>query len=337
MPLKPNGVAHLGSALFICALCATSEPWPSAAQDLYPARPITMIVPYAAGGPSDTIARLTADHLSRTLGKQIVVENVGGAGGTLGAERAARATPDGYTILQHHAGLPASASLYNNLKYDVSASFEPVGLINSGPMVLTSRKTLDLRNAKELLAWLKERGEKASVAQGGPGSNSHMCALLIMQSIGGKVGLVPYRGTGPAMIDLVAGQIDVLCDQALTAAPQVLSSNVKAYLVTSKERLPMIKDVPTAIEAGVANFDMVVWNGMYVPRGTPERIVSILNNALQAFLGDPIVIERFAQTGYTPFLIEMRSLRAHREFLLSEIGRYKAMVSAAGVRPEEPR
>ena len=319
--------ALAGAAWLLAAACPTA-----ALAQAYPTRAITMIVPFAPGGPSDTLARLTSEHLGRTLGQQIVVENVGGAGGVVGTERASRATPDGYSIFQHHGALPASMALYANLKYDARTAFEHVGLINTGPMVLTSRKTLDVKDARALFDWLKAQGDKATVAHAGVGSNSYMCALLVMQLTGAKPSLVPYRGTGPAMNDLVSGQVDVLCDQAITATPQVQGGTIKGYAVTSPERLVAIKDVPTYKEAGLAGFDMTVWNAMYAPKGTPKPIVDALHAALQKFIEDPKIVERFTAIGYAPFPKEMRTQEAHQRFLAAEVDRYVAMIKAAGVK-----
>ena len=303
----------------------------------YPNKPITMIIPFAAGGPSGTLARLSADHLRRTLGQQVVVENVGGAGGTIGTERAARAPADGYTIFQHQSALPASMALYANLKYDAATAFETLGLINTGPMVLTSRKTLETKTAAELAAWLKSQGDKATVAHAGIGSNSYMCAMLLMQVLGTKPALVPYRGTGPAMNDLVAGPIDVLCDQATTATPQILGGTIKPYAVTSTERLAALPEVPSSSESGLVGFDMVIWNGLYVPKGTPKEAVDKLHAALQTFIDDPRIRERFAQTGTVVFPNERRTMAAHQQFLVAEIDRYKKLVEGAGLKPTEAK
>jgi len=300
----------------------------------YPTKTITLIIAFAPGGPSDTLGRITAEHMSRTLGQQIVVENVGGAGGTVGTERAAKAAPDGYTLFQHHTAFPAAQSLYSNLRYDTRTAFETIGLINTGPMVLTSRKSLDVKDATSLIAWVKEQGDKATVGHAGVASNSHLCSLLLMQVAGSKPALVPYRGTGPAMNDLVAGQIDLLCDQATTATPQVVAGTIKAYAVTSAERLPALPDVPSAKEAGLAGFDMVIWNGFYAPRGTPTPVLDTLHAALQKMVDDPKVIERFAQTGTVTFPKEQRSMEAHRKLLESEIERFAVMIKATGVKQE---
>ncbi len=303
----------------------------------YPNRAITLIVPFAAGGPSDTLARLTAEHMGRTLGQTIVIENVGGAGGTTGTERAARAPADGYTIFQHHSGLPAGAALYANLKYDAGTAFETLGLINTGPMVLTSRKTLETKDAAALVAWLKEQGGKATVAHAGVGSNSYMCAMLLMQVLDIKPALVPYRGTGPAMNDLVGGQIDVLCDQATTATPQILGGTIKPYAVTSAARLAALPDVPSSAESGLKGFDMVIWNGLYTPKGTPKEAVDKLHAALQTFIDDPKIQERFGQTGTVAFAKERRTMAEHQKFLLVEIDRYQKLVQTAGLKPSEAK
>lgn len=303
----------------------------------YPNKPITLIIAFAPGGPSDILGRLTAEYLGRSLGQQFVVENVAGAGGTLGTERAAKASPDGYTLFQHHTALPASAALYANLRYDTRTAFEPIGLINTGPMVLTTRKTMEATTAVELIAWLRERGDRATVAHAGVGSNSYLCALLLMQTLGTKPSLVPYRGTGPAMNDLVGGQIDVLCDQATTATPQVLAGTIKAYAVTSPERLDALKDVPSSKEAGLTGFDMVIWNGFYAPKGTPKPILDTLHTALQAFIADPKIVERFAQTGTVPFAANMRSPAAHQLLLESEMERFAVMIKATGIKPGEAK
>lgn len=324
-------VLALVTVLAAAALCG-----PLAAQN-YPDRPITLIVPFAAGGPSDTVGRLMADHLGRTLGQQIVVENVGGAGGTLGAERAAKAASDGYTLLTHHSGLPAGAALYANLRYDSKTAFEPLGLVNTGPMVLLSKKALETADAKALFGWLQAQGSKATVGFAGVGSNSYICSTLLQQLLGVKLAMVPYRGTGPAMNDLVGGQIDVLCDQATTAVPQILGGNVKAYAVTSADRLESIKDVPSAREAGLADFNVTIWNGLYAPKGVPKEVVEKVNAAIGKMVADEAILARFAATGTRPFPVDMRSPAAHMKYLTGEFARFEAMFKAAGVTPQEAK
>jgi tripartite-type tricarboxylate transporter receptor subunit TctC len=309
---------------------------PGAAQS-YPSRPITLIVPFAAGGPSDTFGRLVADHMGRTLGQQIIIENVGGAGGTLGAERAAKAAPDGYTLLTHHSGLTAAPALYTNLRYDARTAFEPLGLVNTGPMVLLSKTALATKTAQELVAWLKAQGDKATVGYAGVGSNSYICATTLKQIIGIRPAMVAYRGTGPAMNDLVGGQIDVLCDQATTAVPQIQAGTVRAYVVTSAERLESIKDVPSAREVGLPDFSVTIWNGLYAPKGVPPDVVEKVNAAIGKLLADPVILDRFAATGTSPFPPDMRSPAAHAKFLTGEFERYVRMFQATGAEKVEAK
>lgn len=328
-------MSHVLKSGILAGLAAFTLGAASAWAQGYPTKPITMIVPFAAGGPSDTLGRLTAEHLGRTLGQQVIVENVGGAGGTIGTERAVHAAPDGYTIFQHHGALTAAPALYANLKFDTKTAFDYIGLINTGPMVLTSRKALETANTKDLLAYIKQGNEKVTVAHAGVGSNSYMCALMIIQATGAKPGLVPYRGTGPAMQDLVSGQVDVLCDQATTATPQILAGTIKPYAVTSKQRLAALKDVPSYVEAGIPDFEMTIWNGLYAPKGTPKPVLDKLHDALQKFIDDPKIVERFASTGTVPFGKDMRSPEVHKKHVEAEIARYAKMVAAAGVKPQE--
>jgi tripartite-type tricarboxylate transporter receptor subunit TctC len=336
--MKPSqlSIRHLlvGAAVLVTGHAAISA---SATAQSWPSKPITLIVPFAAGGPSDTIGRLVADHIGRSLGQQIVVENVAGAGGTVGMERAAKSAPDGYTLLTHHSGLTTAPALYANLRIDPKTSFETIGLVNTGPMALLSRKTLEVRDAKELVAWLKTNGEKVTVGHAGVGSNSYVCATVLMQALGTKHAMVAYRGTGPAMNDLVGGQIDVLCDQATTAVPQIQSSTVKAYLVTSQQRLASLKDVPSYTEAGVPGMEVTIWNGLYAPKGTPPEILEKVHSALTKFLADPVIMERFTATGTVPFPSEMRSRQAHAEFLVGQFDFYAKMFAAAGIKKEEAK
>jgi tripartite-type tricarboxylate transporter receptor subunit TctC len=318
------------------AVLALAAHGPALAQG-YPTKPITQIIVFAAGGPSDTLGRLLAEHVGRQFAQQIVIENVAGAGGTIGTDRAAKAAPDGYTVLTHHSGLTAAPALYSNLKFDPRTAFEPMGLINTGPMVLLSRKTHEAKDAKELFAWLKAQGEKATVAHAGVGSNSFVCMTVLSQLLGVKFSTPAYRGTGPAMNDLVGGQIDVLCDQATTAVPQIKGGTVKAFAVTSPDRLASIPDVPSNKEAGVPDFNVTIWNGAYVPKGTPKEVVDKWNAALGKFVSDPDIVKRFADTGTVPFPPAMRSPAAHAKFLTEQFAFFEKMFKAAGVKPAEAK
>jgi tripartite-type tricarboxylate transporter receptor subunit TctC len=326
------------SSLVAASLLGAALVMPSSAHaQAYPNKPINVIVVFAAGGPSDTIARLLSDHLGRQFGQQLVVENVAGAGGTIGTDRVAKSAPDGYTILTHHSGLTAAPALYSNLKYDAKTAFEPMGLINTGPMVMLSRKTLETKTMAELVAYFKEKGDKATIGFAGVGSNSYVCATVLQQLIGVKLSMVAYRGTGPAMNDLVGGQIDALCDQATTAVPQIQGGTVKAYAVTSAERLGSLKDVPSNKEAGFPDFDVTIWNGAYAPKGTPKEVIQAWNAAIGKFVTDPAIIERFAATGTVPFPANMRSPEAHAKFLAEQFTFYEKMFAAAGVKKEDAK
>jgi tripartite-type tricarboxylate transporter receptor subunit TctC len=322
--------------LIAAATVALAAPAWAQAQG-YPTKQIVQIVVFAAGGPSDTLGRLLADHVGKQFGQQIVVENVKGAGGVIGTERAAKALPDGYTILTHHNGLTTAPALYSNLRFDPRTAFEPMGLINTGPMVMLSRKTLQTADFKELVAWMKEKGDKASIGFAGVGSNSYVCAMVLQREVGVKLAMVPYSGTGPAMQDLVAGQIDLLCDQATTATQQVLGGNVKAYAVASEQRLPGLKDVPSNVEAGLPGFKHIVFNAAYVPKGTPKGVIDRWNEAIGKFVSDPVIVERFAQTGTVPFPPEMRSVAAHAKFLEEQFEFYAKLFEEAGLKKEEAK
>ena len=297
----------------------------ASAQD-YPTRPITLTVPFAAGGPNDAIARLIGQPMSTALGQQLVVESVAGAGGTLGAGRVARADPDGYTRLIHHIALAAGAALYDNLPYDTETAFAPLGLINTGPMVLLTRKDFEAADAAALLAAMKSGGADVTVGHAGVGSNAHLCALLLQKALGTDFTLVAYKGTGPAMNDLMGGQLDVLCDQSTTAIPQITGETVKGYAVTSAERLPALKDLPTLREAGLPGFEFTIWHGLYAPAGTPEPVVAKLNAALQSALDDPALQARFAEVGTSIFPADQRSPEAHAAKFKAEIATWREVL-----------
>jgi tripartite-type tricarboxylate transporter receptor subunit TctC len=302
------------------------------AQD-YPSRLITLVVPFAAGGPSDAIGRLLAQSMSTTLKQQVVIENVAGAGGTTAAGRVAKADPDGHTLLIHHIALPAGASLYKNLSYDTVKDFETLGLVNFGPMVLASKKDYAAKDAKDLLAKLKADGPKTTLAHAGIASNSHLCGLLMQQALGVKFTEVAYRGTGPAMNDLVSGQVDILCDQSTTAVPQIQGNTIKAFAVTSSGRLDTLPNVPTMKEAGLSDFEFVIWHGLYAPRGTPKQAVDALNKALQVALADPTVKARFADVGTQIFPGADLTPQAHRARLEGEVAKWRDVIAKAGISP----
>ncbi len=302
-----------------------------AAGQTYPSRPITMVVPFAAGGPSDAIARLIGQSMSATLGQQVVVENVAGAGGTAGAARVAKAAPDGYTLLIHHVALTAGASLYKNLPYDTLTDLVPVGLVNYGPMVLAGRKDFPAADARELFAKLKSDGQKVTLAHAGIGSNAHLCSLLLEQALGIKVTGVAYRGTGPAMNDLMGGQVDLLFDQTTNAVAQIQGKTVKAYAVTSAKRVDVLPDLPTMQEVGLPGYEFVLWHGVYAPRGTPPATIDALNKAIRIALADATVKTRFAEFGTQLFPEAELTPEAHRARFEKEVATWRDVIAKSGV------
>jgi tripartite-type tricarboxylate transporter receptor subunit TctC len=306
------------------ASLATAE-----AQD-YPTNPITVIVPFSAGGPTDTVTRLVAESMSKTLGQQIVVENVGGAGGTLGAGRAADAEPDGYTLLLHHIGMATSATLYRKLPYDPKTSFAPIGLVTEVPMILVARKDFPPNTLQELITYVKEHKDEVTYANAGVGAASHLCGMLFMQAIETPLTTVPYKGTGPAMTDLLGGQVDLLCDQSTNTTGQIKAKEIKAYGVFADQRLGNLPDIPTVKEGGIEGLSFGIWHGLYAPAGTPEPIVTKLSEALKAALADPKVIERFAELGTAPVPADQATPEALQQKVLAEIDRWKPVIEKAG-------
>ncbi len=303
---------------------------PAAAQD-YPSKTITIVVPAAAGGPTDTISRITALAMSKHLGgQQIVIENVGGAGGTLGTARVVRAAPDGYTLLIYHVGLSTAATLYRNLPYDTRQAFAPIGLITDAPMTIIARSDFPPSNLKDFVTYIKDRGVKTTMGNAGVGSAAHLCGMLFMSETKLNLTTVPYRGTGPVMNDLLGKQIDTSCDQATNTTGPILGKQVKAYAVTTKTRLKSLPDVPTADEAGLKGFELAVWHGLFAPKGTPPAVVQKLNAALQAALKDPDLVKRFNDISTDPMSQDRATPAAAERTLLSEIDRWAPIIKAAG-------
>lgn len=305
---------------------------PAAAQT-YPERAITLIVPYAAGGPSDVLGRLLAQSMSQNLGQTVVIENVGGAGGTTGAARAARAAPDGYTLLIHHLALAAGATLYRNLAYDTVKDFAPIGLVNQGPFVIVSKLGVEAKSIAEFLDHVKKSGRNISFGTAGVGSGSHLCNMMLQSALGTKFNEIPYRGTGPAMNDLVAGQLDALCDQTTNSIPQIQGNRIRPYAVTATERVQQLPNLPTLHEAGLANFEVTVWHALYAPRGTPEAVIQRLNAALEVALKDQTVLARFADLGTTPYPAGRRGPAEARAQLEREVEKWRRVITEAGVAP----
>jgi tripartite-type tricarboxylate transporter receptor subunit TctC len=286
------------STIFSLAALAVAS-LPAAAQD-YPSRNITMIVPYPAGGPSDVVARIIADGMSKHLGQTIIIENVGGAGGTIGTARAAGAQPDGYTLLGASMGSHVAApALYPQMKYDSTKDFEPIGLVSNAPAAVVARKDFPAKSLPEFIAYVKANGIKVSQAHGGIGSSSHMACLLFNTEAGLKPNSIAYKGTGPALNDLVGGHVDYFCEQVVSVAPSARGGTIKAYLVSGDERSAGLPGIPSAKEAGLPGYQISIWSAIFAPKGTPKPIVAKLSDALNMALDDANVVKRLGDLGGT--------------------------------------
>jgi tripartite-type tricarboxylate transporter receptor subunit TctC len=321
-------MARVLSATIAALVIAASAS--GAAAQTYPDRTITIVVPFSAGGPTDTVTRLVAEAMSQDLKQQVIVENVGGAGGTLGARRVATAAPDGYTLLLHHIGMSTSATLYRKLPYNTLNSFEYVGLVTEVPMTIVARKDFPPTDFKSLVAHVKANKDKVTYANAGIGAASHLCGMLFMSAIDTRVVTVPYKGTGPAMTDLLGGQVDFMCDQTTNTTKQIQGGTIKAYAVTTAKRLDVLPDVPTTSEGGVSNMQFGIWHGIYAPKGTPAAVTERLSKSLQLALKVPNVVKRFAELGTTPSPEADATPAALKSKLESEIARWKPIIDAAG-------
>jgi len=297
----------------------------------YPTRNITLVVPFAAGGPTDTVGRLIAESMSKTLGQTVVVENVAGAGGTRAPAQVAKAAPDGYTLLLHHIGMSTVPTLYRKLAYDPIKDFEMVGLVTDAPMSVIARPDFPAKDFAEVIAYVKKNKDKTNYANAGVGAASHLCGMLLMSAIGEQMNTIPYKGTGPAMTDVLGGQVDLMCDQTTNTTSHIQGGKVKAYGVTTKTRVKNLPNLPTLDEAGLKGFDLAVWHGIYAPKGTPKDVIDKLVSALQVALKDPKVIERFAALGTEPVSQADATPAALRKKLESEINKWRPLIQKAGV------
>ncbi len=311
-------------------LAAAALATPALAQAAYPTRPVTVIVPFAAGGPTDTVTRLVSEVMGRDLGQTLVVENVGGAGGTLGAQRVANARPDGYTLLLHHIGMGTTPALYRRLAYDAVNGFETIGLVTEVPMTIIAKRGFPANNLAELVQAMRTQRDRINLANAGVGAASHLCGLLLQSAAQAQVTTVPYRGTGPAMNDLVAGTVDIMCDQTTNTTEQIRAGTIRAYAVTTRARNAALPDLPTAAEAGLPGFDVSVWHGLYAPRNTPAEIVNRLSRALQNALRDERLVARFADLGTAPVTQEQATPAAHRAYWQADIAKWRPIIQAAG-------
>ena len=320
------------AALGACLLAAHS---PAAAQAPWPEKPITMVVPYSAGGPTDVVARMLAIPMGKSLGQTVIVENTVGAGGTIAPGRVAKAAPNGYTILIHHMGMATAPALYKKLNYDPLKDFEYVGQVMDVPMTLLSRKDFPANNFQELLAYVKTHKDKVTLANAGIGAVSQLCGMLFAHQIGVQLTTVPYKGAGPALNDLMGGQVDLLCDQTTQTAPVIKDGNrVKVFGVTTPKRLSSMPNVPTLDEQGLKGFDVKVWHGIYAPKGTPPAVMEKLNTALRAALQDDMVKQRFAELSTEAVPMDKVTPEALRKHLAAETEKWGKVIRAAGVQAD---
>jgi tripartite-type tricarboxylate transporter receptor subunit TctC len=314
----------------ILALAATAMMAGAAQAQSYPNRPISMIVPFAAGGPTDIIARIVGEHMSKTLGQQIVVENVAGAGGTTGITRAAQSKNDGYTIMMGHMGTHGAApALYPNLKYDPTKDFEPIGMAAGTPILIVAKKNFPAKDLKEMMAYLKANPDKVNQAHAGIGAVSHMTCIMFNSQLGIKPTAVPYSGTGPALNDLVSGQVDYMCDQIVNLVQQVKAGAIKAYAIATPVRSPALPDLPTTIEAGMPDYQVTAWNAIFAPKDTPKEVVTALTDALGKALDDEATKGRLLELGGVLPTKDERGGKWLGEFVTKEVARWTPVLKDA--------
>ncbi len=314
-------------------LCAAALALQAGAQD-FPVKPITMVMPYAPGGPGDVITRVFAGAMQKTLGQQIVVDNPAGASGSIGSARVARARPDGYTLLMIHVSHATNQAMYKSLPYHPVDDFEPIGRATSGPMLVAARNGFPPKNLTEFVAYAKANAPKISLAHAGVGSASHLCGLMLQNALGVKFNEIPYKGTGPALNDLLGGQVDLLCDQTSGTVPSVKASKIQAYAAAGRNRIPSLPDMPAMAEAGVQGMDINISFGLYAPKGTPKPVLDKLSAALQAAVVDPEVRARLDSMGISAVPVELARPEALRAHLRNEIDTLGGLLIRAGVKPE---
>ncbi len=317
---------------FVALIAALATP--SASAQIYPTRPITLVVPFAAGGPVDTVARILAVPMGKSLGQTVVVDNTVGAGGSLGVGRVARAAPDGYTVSIGHWSTHVVNGAVYALNYDLLKDLEPVAMIGGNAMLVVSKAAVPAKNLGELIAWVKANEAKVNVGTAGPGSGTHVSGVYFQNAIGAKLQFIPYKGTGPAMQDLIGGQIDLIVDQMSNSMPQVRGGKIRAYAITAKTRSPAAPDIPTVDEAGLPGFHMSIWYGTWVPRGTPKTAVASLNGAIVESLADANARKRLADLGVEIVPREQQTPEALGAHHKAEIEKWWPMIKAAGIRVE---
>jgi tripartite-type tricarboxylate transporter receptor subunit TctC len=319
---------------FALALAVVLGMIPLAAAQTYPARPLSLIVAFSAGGPTDTLARIMAERMTRALGQTVVVENVTGAGGSIGVGRVVRSTPDGYTVGIGHVGTHVINGAIYQLPYDLLRDLEPVALIASNPQLVTAKSAIPAKDLKELVAWVKANQNKVSIGTGGPGTPSHISAVYFKNTTAAQMEIVHYRGSAPALQDVIAGHVDIIFDQASNALPQVRAGKVKAYAVTSKQRIGAAPEIPTVDEAGLPGFYMAVWHGMWVPKGTPKDVISRLDKAIVDSLADPALRKRLADLGQEIPPREQQTPEGLGAYHKAEIEKWWPVIKAAGIKAD---
>ena len=328
MKLKKTLFAGIAAVVSTTTLLGSNI---ASAQKDWPTKPISLIVPFAAGGPTDSIARLIAVPMGQALGQTVVVENVPGAGGTIASTKVARAAPDGYTIYIHHMGMATAQALYDKLPYDPMTGFEYIGQVADVPMVLLGKKDLPANNFKELEAYIRANGSKVTMANAGPGAVSQLCGLLFQSRMGVKLTNIPYKGTGPALTDLLGGQVDLLCDQTTQTIPYIKDGRVKAFGTTTMKRLPAIPNVPTLNEQGLKGFEVKVWHGVYTPKGVPQPILDKINAALKKALNTPDVKKRLEDANIDIVPAEKISAKGLKDHLEKEINVWGPVIRKANI------
>ena len=313
------------------AVLACTAPHFVQAQSAYPDRPITLVVPFAAGGPTDVVARMIAIPMGKSLGQGVLVENTVGAGGTIAANKVAKSAPNGYTIFIHHMGMATAPALYKKLSFDPLNDFEYIGQVVDVPMTLLARKDFPATNFAELLAYVKTNKDKVSLANAGLGAVSHLCGLLFQSQIGVELNTIPYKGTGPAMNDLLGGQVDLLCDQTTQTVPMIKEGRIKVYGVTTLNRLSALPNVPTLDEQGLKGFEVKVWHGMYAAKGTPKPILDKINAALRTAMQDPSVKQRLADLSCDIAPLDKITPAGLKNHLEAEIAKWTPVIKKAGI------
>jgi tripartite-type tricarboxylate transporter receptor subunit TctC len=316
----------------VVTVAALSAMWAQA--DVYPSKSISIVVPFAAGGPTDRSARDLAEAMRKSLGGvAVLVDNAAGAGGSIGANKVARAAPDGYTLLLHHISMATMPTLVRNIPFKVESDFEYLGMVSDVPMTLIGRPSLPAKNFKELVTWIGQNKGKVNLGNAGVGSASHLCGLLFQNALQVDMTTVPYKGTGPAMTDLIGGQIDLMCDQTTNTSAHIEAKKVIGYAVTTAKPLitPALKDLPTMQDAGLKGFEVTVWQGLYAPKGTPAEVVAKINAALKAALKDPDFIKKQEGLGAVVVVDKRVEPAEHKKFVVAEIAKWSPIVKAAGV------